>query len=189
MKPNLVPGRTCGACDVCCVVFTIDEPELRKLQGHRCPHLIRGEAGSCGIYHARPWTCRDFNCGWQYLRWVKVARPDQSGVLVAYHDEPAEDGTVRTGIVITLLNDGAVGADGLAETVAAGIAAEVPVYVDVPGLPGYTNARGRLNEALRDAVVARDKAAILQFLREAQEIGRSVSTTRVALAERGRGCR
>jgi len=172
-EAELVPGRECGACNVCCVALTIDDPELRKPQGYRCRNTLPDK--SCAIYASRPQTCRNFYCGYRRLKWVRdTLRPDVSGVLVRLHGEvsPA-DGKATLGVMFTLLTEAALKAEGLAETVAAAVAADIPVYLHVPGPPGYTAGRARINDALIDAVQARDKAAVLQILRRARAMGRA----------------
>ena len=173
VEPELVAGRTCGSCNVCCVALTIDDPALQKAQGYRCRHAQRDN--SCAIYETRPQTCRTFFCGWRRLKWIReTLRPDSSGVLVRLHNEvSAADGTQRAGVIFTLLNGAALKAEGLAESVAAAVSAGVPVYLHVPGPPGYTAGRARLNEALGDAVHFKDKAAVLQILRRARAMGRA----------------
>src|ERR1700742_4398768 len=112
---DLVPGRACGGCNVCCVALTIDEPALQKLQGYRCKNTLPDKG--CAIYETRPQTCRTFFCGWRRLKWVReTLRPDSSGVLVRLHHEKAADGTMRLGVMVTLLTDAALKAEGLAET-------------------------------------------------------------------------
>jgi Fe-S-cluster containining protein len=179
---QLVAGRTCGSCNVCCVDLTIDDPELQKVQGYRCPHAQRDH--SCGIYATRPHTCRTFFCGWRRLKWIRESlKPDRSGVLVRLHGEISKtDGTKRLGVEFTLLNAAALKAEGLAESVAAAVAADVPVFLSIPGPPGYTSAQVRINEALRDAVLARDKAAVLRILQEARAKGRSGERQRIVLS-------
>jgi Fe-S-cluster containining protein len=168
----LVPDRSCGSCNVCCVALTIDDPALQKPQGYRCRNATRENA--CAIYDARPQTCRSFFCGWRTLKWIRPGlRPDRSGVLVRLHGEIGADGSARQGIMVTLLNAAALKAEGLAESIAAAVHAELPVYLHIPGPPGYTASRARLNEALGDAVHARDKAAILAILRRARAQGRA----------------
>jgi hypothetical protein len=170
---TLVPGRECGACNVCCVALTIDDPELQKPQGYRCRNTLPDK--SCAIYASRPRTCRAFYCGYRQLKWVRdTLRPDVSGVLVRLHGEvsPAT-GETRLGVMFTLLTAAALKAEGLAESVAAAVAADIPVYLHVPGPPGYTAGRARINEALIDAVQARDKAAVLEILRIARAQGRA----------------
>ena len=176
---NLVPGRSCGACNVCCVALTIKDPELQKAQGHRCRHARRDN--SCGIYETRPQACRTFYCGWRLLKWIREPlRPDLSGVLVRLHGEiSAVDGTRRLGVVFTLLTGAALKADGLAETVAAAVTAELPVFVNVPGPPGYTSAQARINDVLEHAVLTRDKAAVQRILSELWTAGRSGARKRI----------
>ncbi len=183
-EPDLVPGRACGTCNVCCVALTIDDPELQKPQGYRCRNTLPDK--SCAIYATRPQTCRAFYCGWRQLKWVReTLRPDVSGVLVRLHGEvSAATGTPTLGVMFTLLSDAALRAEGLAESVAAAVIAEVPVYLHVPGPPGYTASRARLNEALSEAVLARDKTAVLQILRRARAMGRSGKHEPIVLARR-----
>jgi Fe-S-cluster containining protein len=180
--PHLVAGRTCGSCNVCCVELTIDDPELQKVQGYRCPHAQRDN--SCRIYATRPHTCRAFFCGWRRLKWIRESlRPDKSGVLVRLHGEVSQtDGTQRLGVEFTLLNAAALKAEGLAESVAAAVAADVPVFLNIPGPPGFTSAQAKINDVLRDAVLARDKAAVLRILREAHAKGRSGERRRIVLS-------
>ena len=167
MHGDVIEGRECGSCNVCCVALTIDDPALQKVQGYRCPHLTR--AAGCGIYAVRPGTCRTFQCGWRVLKWVKqTLRPDRSNVLIRMKSGPH-----ATGIAITLLDRAALKAEGLAETVAAAVAAGAPVFVDIPGPPGYTSAVARVDEVLVGAVAARDKPAVLAVLRKALQQGRS----------------
>jgi Fe-S-cluster containining protein len=181
-KSELVPGRACGTCNVCCVALTIDDPELQKPQGYRCRNTLPDK--SCAIYATRPQTCRAFYCGWRRLKWIReTLRPDISGVLVRLHGElSSSNGKPTLGVMFTLLTDAALRAEGLAESVAAAVAADIPVYLHVPGPPGYTASRARLNEALRDAVLARDKQAVLQILRKARAMGRSGKHEPIVLA-------
>ena len=180
----LVEGRECGPCDVCCVALVINDPQLQKLPGHRCRHIAR--SGGCGIYKTRPHTCREFFCGWRVLKWVRPElRPDRSGVLVQLHGEVSrETGEMRMGVMITLLNGASLRAEGLAETVAAAVAADIPVYLSVPGPPGHTSGRARINEALREAVLTRNKPAVLEILRKSRAEGRKGRFVPVALPPR-----
>ena len=179
--PDLVEGRPCGDCNVCCVALTIDEPTLQKVQGYRCRNARADN--SCKIYPDRPRTCRTFFCGWRRLSWIKgPLRPDVSGVLVRLHHEVSrESGARRTGVIFTLLNHTALKAEGLAESVAAAVAAGVPTYLHIPGRPGYTSSQARINEALTPAVLAKDKEAVLGILREARTMGRAGAHRRIVL--------
>ena len=183
--PELVPGRACGSCNVCCVALTIDDPALQKVQGYRCRHAQKDNG--CAIYETRPQTCRSFFCGWRQLKWVREGlRPDRSGVLVRIHGAvSAADGGARLGVVITLLNNAALKAEGLAETVAAAVNAGVPVYLHIPGPPGYTSSQARINEALADAVALKDKAGVLAVLRRARAMGRAGEHKPIVLGRSG----
>ena len=170
MEPRLVPGRECGSCNVCCVALTIDDPALQKPQGYRCRNARADN--SCAIYEDRPQTCRTYFCGWRLLPWVKESmKPDRSGVLIRLQGQIAADGTRRLGIVVTLLDNAALKAEGLAETTAAAVSAGLPVYVHIPGPPGYTSSQARIDEVLVGPVLARDKAAVLEVLRQARRQG------------------
>ena len=76
----------------------------------------------------------------------------------------------------------ALKAEGLAESVAAAVAA---VYLQVPGPPGYTSSQARSNDALRHAVMTKDKPAVLQVLRQARALGEKGERRRIALKHRG----
>jgi hypothetical protein len=185
-ETRLVEGRSCGTCDVCCVMLTIEDPELKKVQGYRCPHLKPKQG--CSIYATRPHTCRTFYCGWRQLKWVRESlRPDRSGVLVKLDGEVEPNGTRRLGVSITLLNRAALQAEGLAETVAAAVNARVPVFLIIPGPPGYTSARAKMNEHLEPAVAAKNKAEVLRILAQAQRQGRRGENRRIVLAAKGTG--
>jgi hypothetical protein len=181
MGPGLVAGRECGTCNVCCVALTIDDPALQKPQGFRCRNARRDN--SCAIYDDRPQTCRSFFCGWRLLPWVRATmRPDGSDVLVRMHREVSRaDGTSRTGVIFTILSRAGLNAEGLAESVAAAVAADVPVFMQIPGPPGYTSSLARLNDALLHAVATKDRAGVLEVLRQAYASGRRGERRRIVL--------
>ena len=184
MESHLIAGRDCGPCNVCCVALTINDPELQKPQGYRCRNTRRDH--SCAIYEERPQTCRTFQCGWRQLKWVReTMRPDMSGVLVCIRRVISrQTGEERMGVIFMLLTKKALKAEGLAESVAAAIAAEVPVYLQVPGPPGYTSSQARLNDALRHAVMTKDKPAVLEVLRQARAQGEKGERRRIVLKRR-----
>jgi len=184
MEAQLIAGRDCGSCNVCCVALTIDDPELHKPQGYRCRNTQRDH--SCAIYEKRPQTCRTFQCSWRQLKWIReTMRPDISGVLVRMHREISpQTGEERMGVIFMLLTKKALKAEGLAESVAAAVAAEVPVYLQVPGPPGYTSSQARLNDVLRHAVMTKDKPAVLEVLRQARAQGEKGERRRIVLKRR-----
>jgi hypothetical protein len=166
VDPVLVPGRSCGTCNVCCVVPTIDDRALQKLPGYRCHNALPN--GACAIYQARPRTCQEFFCGWRRLKWIREdLRPDSSGVFVMVINEATlEPGVNQVAVTFTLLDGASPAVPGFAEVVAAAIQANVSAYLVVPGLPGFTANRMHLNEVLVDPVRQRDKAAVLRIIEE-----------------------
>jgi hypothetical protein len=185
-RNELVPGRECGACNVCCVALTIDDPQLKKRQGYRCPNSLPNRG--CAIYESRPDTCRTFFCGWRQLKWVRETLwPESSGVLVRLHYEASgRSGAGRLGVILSLLTNASLKAEGLAETAAAAVAADIPLYLHVPGPPGHTAGQARINELLRDAVITKDKAEVLRLLRQARASGRSGDHRPIGLGKDGR---
>lgn len=173
------PARECGGCNVCCVVLTIDDPALKKVQGVRCPNA-RPDNG-CGIYDTRPQTCRTFLCGWMQHRWVRPAlRPDLSGVLIRGQMRDV-DGTRRPSVVVSLLREAGLEAEGLAETVAAPVAAGIPVFLEIVGRPGLTYGVARVDQVLADAVGAHDKLAVMAQLRAYWAQGRAQAALSTAV--------
>jgi len=164
-SPPLVEGRSCGACGVCCLVLTVREPDLQKLPGHRCPHSR--EHDGCAVYATRPRICRGYYCGWRTMKWVRpTLRPDISHVLVnPVYGLPQPDMAPRDAVGFILLSPAALDAEGLAESVAAAVAADVPTFITTPGPPGFAGPEIQLNELLAMAVWTRDKAALLRALR------------------------
>ena len=180
-EPPLVPHRACGDCNVCCVALTIDDPALQKPQGYRCRNTLPNKG--CAIYETRPTTCSTFYCGWRTLKWIREPlRPDTSQVLVRMrYLVSAETGAAQGGVIFTFLSNAGLKAEGLAESVAAAVAADLPVWIHVPGPPGYTSSEARIDEVLRNAVITKDKKAVLDVLRRAHAQGRSGPRTPIVL--------
>ncbi len=153
-------------------MLTIRDPALQKVQGVRCPNACLG--AGCTIYDSRPHACRAFYCGWRQLKWVRqTLRPDKSGVLVRLRGERSQvSNAQRVGVIFTLLSRAGLKADGLAESIAAAVSAAIPVYIEVPGPPGYTSGMAKVNDALIGPVLAKDKATVLRILRQAWTAGR-----------------
>jgi hypothetical protein len=79
--PDLVPGRSCGTCTMCCKLLEIDV--LKKPRGVWCTHC--NPKSGCTIYETRPEPCRSFNCGYLRLpglddRW----KPAKARFLINY---------------------------------------------------------------------------------------------------------
>lgn len=177
----LVPDRSCGSCNVCCVALTIKEPGLHKLPGYPCRHSQPDHR--CGIYADRPPTCSNFYCGWRHLKWVRESlKPDRSDVLVLLQIG-VQNNQPKLGVVFMLLTRAALRAEGLAESIAAGIAADVPVYIRVPGPPGYTSGEAQVNEVLAEAVKTRNKRLMLTLLRAIRRAGLKGDFAKIVFTE------
>jgi hypothetical protein len=59
-RSDLVPGRACGTCTLCCKVAAVEE--VAKPMGVWCTHCRRNSG--CAIYDSRPPSCRTFYCQW-----------------------------------------------------------------------------------------------------------------------------
>ncbi len=57
---DIVPGRSCADCTLCCKVLGI--PELAKPRGVVCGQCDWNKG--CKIYAGRPGSCRDFDCSY-----------------------------------------------------------------------------------------------------------------------------
>ena len=78
---ELVPGRSCGTCTMCCKLLEIDV--LEKPRGVWC-NQCNPKVG-CTVYATRPEPCRSFNCGYLRLpgldeRW----KPSKAKFLINY---------------------------------------------------------------------------------------------------------
>jgi uncharacterized protein len=81
-----IPGKTCGACTMCCKVLEIEQ--FQKPAGQWCSNCIR--TGGCAIYAQRPAVCRDFECQWITDRQLPATmRPDRIGTILM--DDPDSD--------------------------------------------------------------------------------------------------
>ena len=79
------PKKECGSCTACCRFMGIADMEPPKPKGVWCSHCNIGKG--CGIYTARPQSCKDFECS--YLAAFDTPkppplelRPDKSHVMM-----------------------------------------------------------------------------------------------------------
>jgi hypothetical protein len=96
--PDIVPGRSCGTCSLCCKVLRIAETESPA--GEWCKHCDPGHG--CKIHPTRPATCRDFYCMWLTLgeigeHWKPskskmVLRSELDGARIAAHVDKSTPG-------------------------------------------------------------------------------------------------
>jgi hypothetical protein len=158
---DLVPGRECGECTVCCIVATIDSPEFKKVQGVACQHCLPGSG--CGIYLTRPPVCRIWYCQWRRLAWLDDSwRPDRSQIMLRPTDDEVPPGYASpTGIVFDILGPcDILLAEKVIEAVGNLIDARIATFLSVPGRPGYASGRVFLNPLLDAAVRHRDGDAL-----------------------------
>jgi hypothetical protein len=136
---ELVPGRECGECTVCCTVMAIDKPEIQKEAGVTCRHCLAG----CTIYETRPALCRDYYCGWRQLPILDDSwRPDRSGVFVEL--EPVDD---QTGLSLVLVGNPlkTVRQTWFIDFVTIGVRGDVLLLLGIPGPRGHQGASLLLN--------------------------------------------
>ena len=158
---ELVEGRDCGGCTVCCSLLPIDTPELCKVPGVPCVQL---KAHGCGIYETRFPICRTYHCGWRKLAMLDESwRPDLSGVLVSPHGDARMAGA--DGIEFLVFGGAAaLRRPAFVPLVLSLIADGVSAYLAIPGPPAHFSARVLLNPVLGEAAVARDNTAALRVL-------------------------
>jgi hypothetical protein len=151
----LTPGRTCGACNVCCIIPAIDDPDLQKQTSVACANC--GENGGCGIYETRPNVCREYFCYWRYKTNLGDGwRPDLSGVFINPLNEAAPEGYKGTPIEMRLLWPSALLWVPFAEVVMQFVKLNVPVYLSIPGPEGHHPAKTLLNPMVYLAVARGD---------------------------------
>ena len=82
-RVDVVPGRDCGGCTMCCKLLGVEELETPPLGW--CPNCDTKKG--CGIYQDRPTECRQFYC--EYLLDGAVGehwRPSKCKMVVVLED-------------------------------------------------------------------------------------------------------
>ena len=78
---DLIAGRSCDGCTMCCKLLDIDV--LEKPRGQWCPHCDRKRG--CKIYEERPEPCRTFYCGYRRIKDLgEDWKPSNAKFLVNY---------------------------------------------------------------------------------------------------------
>jgi hypothetical protein len=95
-ESQILPGRACGECALCCKVFRV--PELDKPANKWCVHCKPG-MNACQIYETRPPVCRGYLCQyltlkglgeeWYPLHSKMVVSREENGKKVAIYVDPA----------------------------------------------------------------------------------------------------
>ena len=157
--------RPCDGCTVCCIVPPIRSPDFSKQSSTRCINCV--EPGACGIYPTRPQACRDFECGWRSLpflddRW----KPDRCGIMIVPEENHVPPGFQRRqGLNFTAFRKPEDLEQPFVIEMLAGLAhAEVPLFLSVPGPPGFHPAMTLLNPRIGEAAHERDGARIRSAL-------------------------
>jgi hypothetical protein len=170
---DLVSGRECGPCTVCCRTLKIDAPELKKLADVLCTHCTPG--GGCRIYENRPSVCARWYCGFRKLPHLTDHwRPDRCGVLICLVGEgegiPPE--FPQLGLKFDIVDSPRVLAwDPLIKLIGSEIAQGRPVFLGVPAPIGYERRKVFLNYAMAQAVRSRERQLMLECLEAAYRIG------------------
>lgn len=83
-EAQVVPGRECGSCTLCCKVYNV--VELGKAAGKWCSHCKPGQG--CTIHDNLPSECAAFNCLWKTMPAMSMQwKPDQSKMVLTFHPE------------------------------------------------------------------------------------------------------
>lgn len=166
---QLVPGRQCGGCTVCCKELTIDSAELKKPPGILCGHCT---GAGCGIYQSRPPVCDGFYCGWRLMPLLDEGwRPDRSEILITTATKHIPAGYQPQGLTFELTGSlERVGWPPFLNLVCDLIEDGVPVFLSVRGAPEYVSANIFLNDRLKPAIAARDPQGVMNGLIDAVEI-------------------
>jgi hypothetical protein len=156
---KLVPGRECGDCNVCCVVPTIDKPEIQKPAGLACRHLC---GDGCAIHETRPPVCRSYFCGWRRLASLDESwRPDLSGVMI---DVEVLDNVNGLGLMLVGNPLKTVRQPWFIDFVAVQVTRNLPLLLTLPGPVGHQGAKSLLNtKAMREAA-ATSRARVKELL-------------------------
>ncbi|WP_313193548.1 hypothetical protein [Shinella zoogloeoides] len=83
-SPDVVAGRSCGTCTLCCRLPDIDL--LDKPANVWCRHCVAGEG--CSIYADRPSVCRDFLCLWMTDEGLAEAWEPSRSHMMVYRQGP-----------------------------------------------------------------------------------------------------
>jgi hypothetical protein len=170
---QLVSGRECGRCTVCCKALKIDVPELKKLAAVLCEHCTEGIG--CKIYETRPSVCKGWYCGWRRMRYLGDDwRPDRCGVLIDVIGKgqgiPAR--FPQIGLKFDVVDSPRVlNWDPLIRFIGLQIERGIPVFLGVPAAVGYERRKVFLNSLMAQAVASHDRTLMIKGLVTAFEMG------------------
>ncbi len=85
---DLVPGRECGECHMCCDLLTPDRTKRKRATDTPCPNYSRRDG--CALQDHRPPACATWHCAWRELEWLPdECRPDRFGMMLTVERDPA----------------------------------------------------------------------------------------------------
>jgi hypothetical protein len=175
-RSDLVPGRECGTCTICCKTLKIDVPELKKLAGVSCQHCTEGHG--CRIYETRPPVCKQWYCGWRLIpELTDHWRPDRCGVLICLVGEgegiPKEFPQLGLRFDIVDIADAprVLAWDPLIKFIGWEIGRGCPVFLGIPAPIGYERRKVFLNYAMAQAVQSRQRHLMIECLESALRLG------------------
>ena len=164
---QLVPGRECGDCNLCCIVPSIDRPEIQKASGAVCRNCT---AAGCAIYEDRPNVCRDYYCGWRRTALIDDDwRPDQSGVFIElmFGVMPPK-ARVNFALVLILVANPlrTIREQRFCDFIARNLINDIPMFLAVPGPEGKQCAQLALNTPPMLEAARRSRAALKTLLEQ-----------------------
>ncbi|MBL6853208.1 MAG: hypothetical protein ISS15_00440 [Alphaproteobacteria bacterium] len=177
MSSSLVPGRSCGDCNVCCSYYHINDPMLRKPKDTLCPLWN----GGCSIYAVRPRACSEFYCLWRRTPSLDDGwRPNRIGIIIHETDIAIPEHFVeRVGLIFDVCGSTEVLRDArVVIAIAEQIDRGIPVFLGIIGDPQHDAARVLLNDRMKSAVAGRDLAALRRDLEAALAEARTQSRSR-----------
>lgn len=78
---DLVKGRSCDGCTLCCKLPSLED--VGKARNEWCRHC--NPKTGCTIYNQRPQICRDFHCGYLYISALSEDwKPSKCKLFVAF---------------------------------------------------------------------------------------------------------
>jgi len=159
----LVQRRECGECQVCCIVPTIDAPDIQKDCGSSCRNSLQG---GCGIYETRPEVCRIFYCGWRRSGdFPDDWRPDQSGIFAVLEVNTLPQ-FKPLAVALHLVGNPlkTVRRPDFIDFVIKNVRSDVALYLMLPKGKGMLSARLPLNNPPIKEAAARSRADVKNVL-------------------------
>jgi hypothetical protein len=169
LVPDLVPGRICGDCTVCCTVPAIDNPQIQKAASATCRHCAAG----CAIYQTRPDVCVGYFCGWRQMAiFGDDWRPDKSGVFAELETDIPDYLQSSIGVSLTLIGNPlkTVRQPWFVDFVATGLQGGVPLFLALPGPAGHKGAKVSLSTPEMARAASGSRSTVKELLEKALKV-------------------